>query len=100
VAPLRAGGGSRIKLLEAFAYGVPVVASPTAAAGLDVAHDRELLLAESDREIAAAASRLAGDPTLAHRLATAASAFVAAHHDMDRTSERLRELVTAKLPPS
>jgi len=98
VAPLRAGGGSRFKLLEAFAWGVPVIASPVAAAGLDVAHERELLLATSDREFAEAVGRLAADRELARRLAATASRFVAAEHDLDRTSERLCAFVAAKLP--
>ena len=44
--PLRAGSGTRIKILEAWAAGVPVVASRIAAEGLPYADGRDLLLAE------------------------------------------------------
>jgi polysaccharide biosynthesis protein PslH len=52
VLPLRLGGGARVKLLEALAAGKAVVASPLAAAGVDVADGRELVLAETDEEFA------------------------------------------------
>jgi glycosyltransferase involved in cell wall biosynthesis len=76
VVPLRRGAGTRIKLLEAFAHGVPVVASPTAAAGLAVSSDRHLLLAEGAAETAAAVQRILRDIALAQRLATHADALV------------------------
>lgn len=92
VVPLRAGGGSRIKLLEAFAFGVPVVATPEAAAGLEVHHGGELLLASSDRELAEAVASLSGDPELAHRLSRAARRHVEEHHDLERVREQLAPL--------
>ena len=49
--PLRAGGGSRIKILEAAAWGIPVVATPIAAEGLVLEPDREILLADTDAEL-------------------------------------------------
>ena len=60
--PLRAGGGSRIKILEAAAWGIPVVATPLAAEGLDLEPDRHILLAESDAELARLATDLLSDP--------------------------------------
>ncbi len=68
VVPLDTGAGTRIKLLEAFAHQVPVVASRTAAAGLGVTHGRHLLLADGAAETAAAAARITADPTLSARL--------------------------------
>ncbi len=44
--PLRTGGGTRLKILESMAAGVPVVSSPLGAEGLEVADGREILLAE------------------------------------------------------
>src|SRR5207249_525806 len=48
VAPLRLGGGIRIKVLEALAAGKAVVASRLAAEGLDVLDGRDIALAETD----------------------------------------------------
>jgi glycosyltransferase involved in cell wall biosynthesis len=47
IAPIRAGGGTRIKILEAFSYRKPVVATSLAAEGIAVTHGRELLLADT-----------------------------------------------------
>jgi polysaccharide biosynthesis protein PslH len=48
----RSGGGTRLKVLNAFARGIPVVASPVAAQGLDVRPGEHLLVAEKDAELA------------------------------------------------
>ena len=69
VVPLRAGGGTRIKILEAFSYGRPVVSTSIGAAGLAVAHETELLIADTPDAIAAACVRLACDPELRALLA-------------------------------
>jgi glycosyltransferase involved in cell wall biosynthesis len=52
--PLRSGSGTRIKIIEAFAHGVPVVATPVARDGID-AHDGTHLLIRDDPETFAAA---------------------------------------------
>src|SRR6202043_2858927 len=46
VVPLLAGGGTRLKILEAAACGVPVVATPVGAEGLELEPGREILLCE------------------------------------------------------
>lgn len=80
IVPLRAGGGTRIKILEAFAHGVPVVSTPAGAEGLDIADGRELLLGADAETFVGACVRLAQDSSLGARLSTVARAFVAAHH--------------------
>lgn len=52
VVPLSEGGGTRIKILEAMASGLPVVATSLAAEGLELAENEEILLAESDEGLA------------------------------------------------
>ena len=76
VVPLRTGGGTRIKLLEAFAHGVPVVASPAGAAGLDVSDQRHLLLAEGADRTAAAVETVLTDDSVARRLVAEADRLV------------------------
>ena len=61
VVPLLQGGGSPLKLIEALAYGLPVVATGRAAAGLDVRDGEHLLLADDAPRFAAALVRLLGD---------------------------------------
>src|SRR5438477_9335720 len=67
--PLRAGSGTRIKILEAWAAGVPVVASRVAAEGLPYTDGKDLLLAEEPSEFARALVRLWRDRQLADDLA-------------------------------
>ncbi|MGI9522093.1 MAG: glycosyltransferase [Hyphomicrobiaceae bacterium] len=92
VAPLRAGGGSRIKLLEAFMCAVPVVASPSAASGLDVNHLEHLLVADEDSSIADFIVMLIDDPQLAAALSRRALSFVKQHHDVEIVAQRVAEV--------
>jgi hypothetical protein len=94
--PLRAGGGTRIKLLEAFAHGCPVVATPTGARGLSVRSGRQLVITAEDDDAAGFASAvvdLAGDGRRREALAGAARSYVVAHHDRIRTGAALAALV-------
>jgi glycosyltransferase involved in cell wall biosynthesis len=58
VAPVRAGGGTRVKVVEAFAHRVPVVATSVAAEGLDVLPERHLLVADAPLRFAQGCLRL------------------------------------------
>ena len=85
--PLSEGGGSRIKVLEALAVGVPVVATAKAAEGLDLEPGRHYLAAETPEDFASAVERLAGEPDLAERLRKQGSAFVQAAHGENAIAE-------------
>lgn len=61
IVPLSSGGGTRIKLLEAMAWGVPMIATPLAAEGLDLIDGDEVLLSQSDKGLAEAAIALCRD---------------------------------------
>lgn len=76
VVPLRAGGGTRLKILEAFAMGRPVVSTRLGAAGIDAKDGEHLLLADTPDAIAATITRLAADATLRQALADRAYALV------------------------
>lgn len=58
VVPLLAGSGTRLKILEAWAAGLPVVSTTLGAEGLPAEHGRNLLLADSPSDFADAVSRL------------------------------------------
>jgi polysaccharide biosynthesis protein PslH len=77
VVPLRAGGGSKLKTLEAFAHQRPVVSTGHGVRGLDVTPGVHYLPAESPAEFANAIARLAQDPALALRIAQAGRALCA-----------------------
>jgi hypothetical protein len=68
VVPLRHGGGTRIKVLEAFAHERPLVATPVAVAGLEVRDGHDVVLADSPRALAAAVAALLDDPRRAREI--------------------------------
>lgn len=92
VAPLRAGGGTRIKILEAFAHGCPVVATPVGAEGLEVQGGRELVLADGPEDFAAGLQVLLEQPGRAAALAREARAWVGWHHHPGVLDAAAREL--------
>lgn len=67
IVPLLQGGGTPLKLIEALAYGLPVIATARAVAGLELRDGEDCLLADSAREFADALVRVLRDgaPTLA-----------------------------------
>ena len=72
VAPLRLGGGMRVKVAEALAAGKAVVATPLAAEGLRVTDGDQLRLADTDADLAAAIVELLRSPVRRTELATRA----------------------------
>lgn len=90
VVPMRIGGGSRLKLLEALAMGAPVVSTPMGAEGVEGLRDGEqLLLADRPAEFAAALLRLLDDATLADQLGRAGRAFTVERYDWRAIIPRL-----------
>jgi glycosyltransferase involved in cell wall biosynthesis len=92
VVPLRAGSGTRLKILESMAAGTPVVATPLAVAGLGVRDGEELLLGDSPADLAAQVARLLSDPTLARNLSVRARALVEQKFDWSVVARPLVEL--------
>jgi glycosyltransferase involved in cell wall biosynthesis len=70
VAPLRAGSGTRIKILEAWAAARCVIATPLAAEGLGARAGVDIALAEGARAFASGVIRLLGDAPARKRIAT------------------------------
>lgn len=94
VVPLRTGGGTRIKLLEAFAHGVPVVASTAAAAGLAVSDGVHLIVADDADQAVAAVDAVVNAPALAAQLTEQAQRLVRARYSIDVVSPQIREFFT------
>jgi glycosyltransferase involved in cell wall biosynthesis len=68
VVPLRQGGGTRLKILEALALGTPVVSTSKGAEGLDVTAEENILIADEPIEFARQVVRLMRDDELRQRL--------------------------------
>ena len=79
ICPILFGGGTRIKVLEAMAYGRPVVATPLGAEGLNIVSSQEAILADTMKEFAQGVIRLAGDPAARSVMAIKARALQQSH---------------------
>jgi len=92
-APLSTGYGSKTKILEAFASGVPVVATPLACEAMPGILDGEhLLVGRGPAELARQAVRLLSDAALSRRLAGNARAYVERGWDWSCRAEALGRL--------
>jgi len=76
IVPLRIGGGTRLKILEAMAMGKAVVSTTMGAEGLDVVPERDLLIADDAAGFVAQIGRLLEDPELARRIGASARRVV------------------------
>lgn len=97
--PLRAGGGTRLKILEAMAFGRPVVSTTMGAEGLPVRNGEHLLLADAPGEFARACAGLLRDPALRSRLRNNGRSFVERGYRWDDCANahvRLYEALSGK----
>ncbi|MGE0736604.1 MAG: glycosyltransferase [Alphaproteobacteria bacterium] len=97
VAPINRGGGTRIKIIEAAAYGRPCVATATAAEGLDFRDGDSILIRDEPGAFAASCVQLLTDKGMAERLGAAAHAIAssryARHHIIDTASRVLQDVL-------
>jgi glycosyltransferase involved in cell wall biosynthesis len=99
VVPLRVGSGSRIKILEAAAHEVPVIATAPGLAGIEADATRHLVVAPDEADTLSAACRAClDDPDAAARRARAFREFVAARHDRDRVIAALAASLREVMP--
>ena len=92
VVPLRAGSGTRLKVLEAFAMGRPVVSTTLGAEGIDAADGEHLRLADDPRGFADRVVELAGSPEERARLAAAGRRLAEERYGWDAIGDRLADL--------
>lgn len=98
VVPLRQGGGTRLKILEAMALGVPVVATRRGAEGIDCEHGENILLADAPEEFAEATLRVMGDLALRRHLVAGGRRLVEECYGWARIGEQLQTLLEEAAP--
>ena len=89
IVPLRIGGGTRFKVLEAMAMAKPIVSTTIGAEGIDVVHDKHLLLADTPEAIARNIGRVLDDPELAKRLGREGRALVHDRYSWDAAARKM-----------
>ncbi len=88
IAPMRSGSGTPIKILEAMAAGLPVVATPEAAAGLDGLGGGELQIAEDPQVFARCVAELLNQPTVAAQQARLGWSWLRERHALNVVAQR------------
>ena len=91
VVPLRLGGGTRIKILEAFALGLPVVSTAKGCEGLDVEDGRQLVIRDDPEAFAEAVVRVANNHELADSLRENGRSLVEGRYDWQKIFETAEE---------
>lgn len=98
-APLRYGGGTKIKVIEAMAHGLPIVATAVAAEGLEIRHGQNALIHDTQEDFAAGCVELLGNRRLANRLGRAAHDTWRRHHRPQAVRESIAALLEELCPP-
>jgi glycosyltransferase involved in cell wall biosynthesis len=92
IVPLRLGGGTRLKIVEAMAMGLPVVSTTIGVEGLDVRPGENILIADDAASFTDAVLRLLRDPDLRHRI-TEGGQVLARHYDWTTLTRPYVDLV-------
>ncbi len=92
VCPIRDGGGTRLKLLDALAQGIPVVATDIACEGLNLKHEEQVLLANTPDEFIRQIDRLLSDESLCHDLSVNGRKYVECTYSAVSVGEKLSTL--------
>ena len=92
IVPLRAGGGSRIKILEAMSHGLPVVATAKAVEGLNVTPGQHYVLAETNEEFARRIEGLLQDFTQRETLCMASRRLILSQYSPETVYAQLLKL--------
>ena len=87
IVPLRVGGGTRLKIYEAMAVGVPAVSTTIGAEGLDVIDGVNIRLADTPQAFADACADLLDDAAARERMADAARQMVAERYSLEAVTD-------------
>jgi glycosyltransferase involved in cell wall biosynthesis len=98
--PVECRCGTKIKLIESLAFGLPAVAFAEALYGTALEHGKHLLVAgKSEQALVSALDRLLDDPDFADRLAREGRRYVAEHHSWRRIAQVLESALLQLVEP-
>lgn len=92
VVPLRAGGGMRVKIVDAWCWGLPIVSTAIGAEGIAVRDGENILLADAPAAFAAAVACVLREPALAHALRANGRRWVEERYDWRRVYQAWDEV--------
>lgn len=92
VVPLHAGSGMRVKILKAWAWGIPVVSTSVGCAGIPVHPDKDILVADTPEDFAAAVMQVLQDREIGTRLSANGRRYVEEQFDWRVACQKLDEV--------
>ncbi|MGH2876253.1 MAG: glycosyltransferase, partial [Solirubrobacteraceae bacterium] len=98
--PIRMGGGTRLKVVEALAMGKATVSTSLGCEGIEITDGKHLLVADNAEMFAARVTELFDDPVRRHALGTAGRRLAEEAYTWDVAGERLERLYTRVTDPT
>ncbi len=99
IVPILSGGSTRLKIVEAMAWGTPVVSTHIGAEGLEVTHGENILLADTPVDFAGAVERLIRDRDLWQRISAGGRRLVEERYSADRMYHQLEQVLSGLTTP-
>jgi glycosyltransferase involved in cell wall biosynthesis len=100
VVPLRLGGGTRLKIVEAMAMGKAIVSTTLGAEGIDAVPGRDILVEDQPAAFADAVNRLLAEPSLAGRIGQSARHLAVDRYSWGEAAQTLERFYRRILEPS
>lgn len=95
VIPVRAGGGMRVRILEAFARGVPIVTTTVGLEGIEATVGKDVIVADTSQAFAVAVEKLLGDPAEQNRLARNCRLVAESQYDWRVVLNKLSDVLSS-----
>jgi glycosyltransferase involved in cell wall biosynthesis len=96
--PIFSGGGTRVKMIEAAAYGKPIVATTIGAEGLEMKDGQDFLMRDRPKDFAQACLELLQNDDLCQRLGDAARDAAIRHYDRANIVKQIKQQIQSQIP--
>ena len=93
VVPLFIGGGMRIKILDLFAVGLPVISTSIGCEGIPVSDGKNILIADTADQFMASLQALSKDKALRSKISSQASLFLSDNYSFEKAQSRYLEII-------
>jgi glycosyltransferase involved in cell wall biosynthesis len=99
IVPLRIGGGTRLKILEAMSLGIPVISTSIGCEGIDVEKGKDIVIADSAHEFARGIKIVLGDESLQYSLSKNGRCLIKQKYGWEKIVSRLEKIYQDELTP-
>lgn len=94
LAPMLSGGGTRYKILEAMASSTPIVATSLGVEGLDVKHNREVFIGNTEEELANLSVQILENENFSRKVVENARKLISQNYNWDKIGKKLNDIYT------